>query len=144
MAPFRSCQAAAVVLVGCSVLAPALYAQPSRIAQAIDASHSVVLKGNRNLRARLEDDRGPVGGSERISGMSLVLKDSGAQQGALKQLLEEQRDPASPNYHKWLTPEEYADWFGLSRDDFRIVTSWLRVPGIPRRLYGAGAQLDRL
>lgn len=129
MAPFRSCQAAAVMLVGCCVLAPTIHAQPDRLAQAIDASHSVVLKGNRNLMARLEDDRGPVGGSERISGMSLVLKGSGAQQAALKQLLEEQRDPASPNYHKWLTPEEYADRFGLSRNDFRIVTSWLESQG---------------
>jgi len=40
-----------------------------------------------------------------------------AQQAALEQLLKEQQDPASPNYHNWLTPETYADRFGASAAD---------------------------
>ena len=37
-----------------------------------------------------------------------------AQQAALDRLLADQQTPSSPNYHKWLTPEQYADRFGLS------------------------------
>src|ERR1035441_4523875 len=39
------------------------------------------------------------------------------------------QDPASPDYRNWLTPEEYADRFGLSPDDFATVLSWLQAQG---------------
>jgi hypothetical protein len=44
-------------------------------------------------------------------------------------LLEEQQDPSSPNYHHWLTPEQYADRFGLSQNDINQVEAWLKAQG---------------
>jgi subtilase family serine protease len=55
----------------------------------------------------------------------LVLKPSASQQADLDQLLEQQQDPSSPNYHQWLTPEEYADRFGVSQADVDKITAWL-------------------
>jgi len=41
----------------------------------------------------------------------------------------EQQDPTSPNYHKWLTPEEYGSQFGLSQNDVSKITKWLESKG---------------
>ena len=55
----------------------------------------------------------------------LVLKPSASQQAALDQLLAQQQDPSSPNYHRWLTPEQFADRFGVSRADIDKTIAWL-------------------
>jgi uncharacterized protein (TIGR03437 family) len=47
----------------------------------------------------------------------------------LQQLLEEQQNPSSPNYHKWLTPEQYADRFGVTQTDIDKITAWLTSQG---------------
>ena len=113
-----------VLLGGASVLA-----QQDRIVTSIDASRRIVLQGDRSFRARLENDGGRLASSERISGITILLKGSASQRAALQSLLEQQRDPTSPNYHRWLTPEEYADRFGLSRNDFQKAIDWLRSQG---------------
>jgi subtilase family serine protease len=107
----------------------AVHAQEDRIVKSIDASHRIVLKGNRSFQARLEGDRGRLDSGEPVSGITMLLKSSPIQRAALERLLEQQRDPASPNYHKWLTPEEYADRFGLSGNDYHKIVSWLRSEG---------------
>jgi hypothetical protein len=61
--------------------------------------------------------------------MVLVLKRSPAQESALKQLLDQQQDRFSPNYHKWLTPEEFGRRFGPSDGDIQAITSWLESQG---------------
>ena len=45
-------------------------------------------------------------------------------------MLDEQQDPESPNYHKWLTPEQYAARFGVSAADLAKVSSWLKSQGL--------------
>jgi subtilase family serine protease len=59
----------------------------------------------------------------------LVFKPSLAQQSALEKLLSDQQQPSSPLYHKWLTPEQYADRFGLTKNDVAKVASWLESQG---------------
>jgi len=70
-----------------------------------------------------------VHGAEPMSGVSLVFKPSAAQQAALDKLLKEQQQRSSPNYHKWLTPAQFADRFGMSRSDIEKVTAWLQSQG---------------
>ena len=48
----------------------------------------------------------------------------------LAQLLREQQDPTSPNFHKWITPEEFADRFGASDGDVKQITTWLESQGL--------------
>jgi subtilase family serine protease len=50
-------------------------------------------------------------------------------QAQLQQLLQEQQDPKSPNYHKWLTPDEYAQEFGPTAADVSQVSNWLTSQG---------------
>jgi uncharacterized protein (TIGR03437 family) len=111
------------------LLMAGLYAQQDRISARIDDTRRVTLRGNVNPFARPEFDQGAVDTSFNLRGMMLVLKQSAAQQSALNQLLEEQRDQASPKYHKWLTPQQYGDQFGTSPSDIAKITAWLKSEG---------------
>jgi subtilase family serine protease len=115
-----------LLLILCS---GALAAQPDRIVGAIDASQTVALKGNVNPKAQRQYDQGPVDPSMKLPYVTLLIQPSEAQQAALKQLLAEQQDPSSPNYHKWLTPEQFGQRFGLSTADIAKITGWLRSQG---------------
>ena len=43
----------------------------------------------------------------------------------LNRLLSEQQDPNSPNYQKWLTPQEFSARFGPDATQFKAVHDWL-------------------
>ncbi len=105
-------------------------AQPDRITGPIDSSQMVPLKGNVHPLAKPQFDQGPVEDSLQFGYVTLVVAPSPSQELALDQLLAQQQDRTSPNYHKWLTPEQYADRFGLSRNDASKITSWLESEGL--------------
>jgi subtilase family serine protease len=50
-------------------------------------------------------------------------------QEQLSSLLASQQDSRSPQYHKWLTPQEYASRFGVTQPEFDQVSNWLRSEG---------------
>src|SRR2546430_9167549 len=51
------------------------------------------------------------------------------QESALAQLMVDQYNMASANYHKWLTPEGFGAQFGPADADIQTVTAWLRSHG---------------
>jgi uncharacterized protein (TIGR03437 family) len=74
-------------------------------------------------------DQGPVEATFRLGSIRMMFQQTAAQRANLDQLLEAQRDPASPDYHHWLTPEQYGDRFGLSPADLARTTAWLTSAG---------------
>jgi len=108
---------------------PALLAQPDRISTRIDSSQTVVLTGRVPRQATAQNDAGPVDASFRLAAITLMLKTSPAQQADLNQLLMAQQDSTSPSYRQWLTPEQYADRFGVSTGDLAKITAWLESQG---------------
>jgi len=58
-----------------------------------------------------------------------VLKRSDEQEYALRTLLDNQQDKNSPNYHKWLTPEQFGNAFGPSDADMQTIVGWLQSHG---------------
>jgi len=122
------CPGVRAVLFIC-LFASVLPAQQDRITARIDASHSVVVRGSVLPQAQAKYDQGAVEPDFRLGNITLMLKPSAAQQAALEQLLAEQQDPASPNYHNWLTPETYAERFGTSAADLDKIAAWLRSEG---------------
>lgn len=112
-----------------SVVTSVSSAQQDRITAPIDARRSVVVRGSVPLRADARYDQGVVEPDFKLGNITLIVRPSAAQQTALERLLAEQQDPASPNYHNWLTPEGYADRFGLTASDLDQVTNWLRSEG---------------
>ena len=61
--------------------------------------------------------------------MILLLRHRAGADEELERFLAEQLDPASPNYHHWLTPEEFGARFGISDEDLKTVTRWLADQG---------------
>src|SRR5271170_931838 len=102
---------------------------PSLITQPIDEGNLVVLRGNTHPLARSKYDQGAAPGSLAMDRMMLVLKTTPAQGSALETLLAQQQDRSSPNYHKWLTPQEFGEQFGASEADIQKITSWLQSQG---------------
>src|SRR5947199_7984737 len=94
-----------------------LNAQQNRIRGAIDNHRLATLQGYVHPHARGENDEGAVAGSFELPSVTLVLKRSATQQADLEQFLAQQRTPGAASFQRWLTPEEYADRFGVSTDD---------------------------
>lgn len=116
----------------------AVPAVPSRITQAIDETQLVTLKGNVHPLARAEFDQGPVSDAQPMNRIMLMLQRSPAQQAALNQLMAEQLSKDSPNFHKWLTPQQFGQQFGPSDTDIQAVTDWLTQHGFQGFKVGKG------
>lgn len=104
-------------------------AQPNRITGTITTYPSVPLAGSVYSKAQPPFDLGEVEPSLKLGYITLMMQPSAKQQADLQQLLAQQQDPTSKNYHKWLTPESYADRYGMSTTDINKVKSWLQSEG---------------
>ena len=92
-------------------------------------SDVVVLKGSEHPLALPQNDAGRMPADTRLNGISLYFNRSAAQQADLEALLAGQQDPSSPQYHQWLTPDQFAARFGMAQSDIDQVQSWLQQQG---------------
>ena len=115
--------------------APAI---PARLTQAIDETQFVRLRGNVHPLARPEFDQGVVGDATPMKRMMLVLQRGPEQQAALSKFMDEQLSKDSPNFHNWLTPEQFGKQFGPADADIQTVTDWLAHQGFQQIKVGAG------
>jgi subtilase family serine protease len=107
------------------------FAAPAdRIAGTIDSRQRIPLPGQIHHKAQPQYDQGQVEASFQLKEVTLLTLPTPSQQKALRLLVAEQQDPKSPNFHKWLTPEQYADRFGLSQNDVQKISSWLQSQGL--------------
>jgi uncharacterized protein (TIGR03437 family) len=113
------------LLLGVLLFSLAASAAEDRIAGPVDPSRATVLKGHLHRSARAEFDRGPVDPSMPVSYAALYLRPA----EGLESFLADQQTPSSPNFHKWLTPEQFGDRFGASGNDLGKITGWLRAAG---------------
>jgi hypothetical protein len=100
-----------------------------RVTQAVDDANLTTLRGNTHPLALAKFDRGAAPASMPLERMLLVLKRSPEQDAALIALLDQQQDKSSPNYHKWLKPEEFGKRFGPAEADIEAVIAWLQTHG---------------
>jgi len=84
------------------------------------------MTGIRPQWASAQNDRGGVPANLPLEQLALVLSRSPQQQQAFEQFLSEQQDPASPNFHHWLTPVEVGERFGASQQDIDAIENWLQ------------------
>ena len=101
----------------------------SRIALPIDETSLVTLHGNTHPYARAQFDQGAAPASLTMHRMLLLLQRSPEQETALEQLLQQQQDKTSTNYHRWLTPEQFGAEFGPAQQDIQTVAGWLNSHG---------------
>jgi subtilase family serine protease len=136
IAPYTRIVSFALLLSSCSLCLGQVSSQ-SRIPSPIDATQLVRLHSSLHPLARPESIQSHLNSNVVIHGVSLIFKRSADQQSALEKLLAEQQDPSSPQYHKWLTPEQFANRFGLASSDTEQIKNWLagegfRIDGIAR------------
>lgn len=87
------------------------------------------IPNSRPQSARQEFDRGVVPDSTPLEHMQLVLKRSPAREAALDSFMEKLHDPASPQFHHWMTAEDYGTDFGVVSKDIDTLTAWLEAQG---------------
>lgn len=108
------------------------------VTQALNNNVRVTLRGNTHPLARPEFDRGVAFVGQAMRRMLLLLRRSPEQQAALSKLLTEQQIKSSPNYHRWLTPEQFGQRFGPVDVDIQAVTGWLSSQGFEVGKVSAG------
>src|SRR6516162_1475847 len=99
------------------------------VAGAFRTPASFPVRGHVHPLAQRRFDRGRVNELFQLNYVTMMFKPTADQQAALNALLEQQLDPSSPNYHQWLTPEEFADRFAMSTAEFDKATTWLQDQG---------------
>jgi hypothetical protein len=120
---------AAILIHPASLLrAQSLQSEASRIG-AIDESSLVVLRGNRHPLATFANDRGEASSDLPMERMLLVLARDASAESALQSLLARQQDKSSPDFHAWLSPDQFGQRFGASAADIQKLTDWLASHG---------------
>jgi uncharacterized protein (TIGR03437 family) len=113
-------------------------APPDRITRPVEARNTRVVPGNLHRLAQSQFDRGAVNSGMQIHDVTIMFQQSPAQQGELERLLAEQQNPSSPQFHKWLTPDEFGNRFGVSASDQSKVVAWLTSEGLSVDRLGRG------
>ena len=76
--------------------------------------------------------RTPLGHTEYgqpMERMILALKMAPEAKARMDALLAAQQDPASPEFHKWLSPTQFGEQFGPAKEDLAQVMGWLTAQG---------------
>jgi regulation of enolase protein 1 (concanavalin A-like superfamily)/uncharacterized membrane protein len=147
---FRKTGFLAIVVLAALVAAPSVFAQLEsgaharpRITQAIDETNRVALRGNTRPEAVFANDRGPVTKDFAMEHMLLQLKRSQEQEQALQKFLDELQTTGLPNFHHWLTAQEFGERFGLAKPDLDLITAWLESHGFRINvIYPSGMLID--
>lgn len=124
-----------------------------RLPRTIDSARTAILPNHHPSWANPANSTAAVPAGTSLDELTLVLSRSPEQEAALEQLLAEQLNPASPNYHHWLTPEQLGGRFGISDADMASIQGWLQSQGLhvnwvsPSRIFvgfgGAAADVNR-
>ena len=127
---------ASLIFLICGSLAPAAgQVSPaqsqvgSRILSPVDNSERVTIQRSTHPLARSAYDAGPLADDAALKRMILVMGASSDQEHQLQTLLDSQQTKGSPDYHRWLTPDEFGARFGPSQQDIQQVTGWLQQQG---------------
>lgn len=119
-----------IVICALAVLPVAAQGPAIRIQNEINSSDTVPLKASRPWAGKAALDAGRMSPDSKLHGVSIIFNRSASQQAELERLLAEQQDPASPQYHHWLSPQEFGARFGMASTDLEKVQSWLEQEGL--------------
>src|ERR1700685_4585969 len=110
---------------------------------AIDESSLVVLQGNRYPLATPANDRGEAPSDLPMERMLLVLARDAKAESALQSLIANQQDKSSPDFHAWLSPDQFGKRFGPSSADLQKLTGWLESHGFQvKRIAQGGMSIE--
>ncbi len=99
------------------------------INQPVDDGNRVVLPRNTRPEAIAANDGGRVPDSLPMQHMLLQLQRPPELEQELVNLIDEMNRPGSPEFHQWLTAEEFGRRFGVSQSDVGRISDWLTSQG---------------
>jgi hypothetical protein len=117
-----------LVFLACAAFLAA-QSRPALMGRAIDESRRHSLAGNTRPEATARNDQGAVAGDFPMEHMILQFARSAADEQAVQQYIDSLHDPASPNYHHWMTAAEFGAAFGAAEADRATVAQWLESHG---------------
>jgi len=98
------------------------------VTQPVDPAQRQVLGKTIHPLVKNSADLGRADSSLAMKDMLLMLQPSAAPKD-IQQYVDSLHNPSSPQYHKWLTPEQYAAKFGIADADVKTVSAWLESSG---------------
>ena len=102
----------------------------TRIASVVNNNERVVVHGTTPALIAKSTDTGRMSGGQNLGRMILHLSPSAEQDQAAAKFVAALHDPSSPSYHKWLTPAQFGQLYGVSDYDAAQVQHWLQGRGL--------------
>jgi len=87
------------------------------------------IRGSVHPQVQRDADLGPVSEETVLPALRISFNPAGEQELALDKMIAEQRNPGSPSYHQWLTPEQFGTRFGISMANETLMRQWLKSQG---------------
>jgi subtilase family serine protease len=113
------------------------------IGEPVNATRLLTLSGNTRGEANAQNDRGKVADTFAMPHMFLQLQRSPEREQALKNFIDQLHDSSSPNFHRWLTAEQFGQIYGPAPRDIDTVTDWLHSNGFTvNTVYPSGMLID--
>ena len=104
-------------------------APAARVVTPVDNSKRTTLYGHVPGVLRAATDLGRLDPKTPAEHLILVLSPSDEQKSELRRVLDEQQDVRTANYHQWVTPDQFGQFFGVHDDDIAQVSAWLQSQG---------------
>ncbi|HEX8925878.1 MAG TPA: Ig-like domain repeat protein, partial [Terriglobales bacterium] len=121
-------------LAVCTLLLGSAFAQTivptARITAPINDSKRIAISNSTTPLVSRSVDAGRMSPTTKLGRMILMLAPSTEQEKAAAALVAAQHDPKSKLYHKWLTPAEFGQRFGVADADAAQVKAWLESNGL--------------
>jgi len=113
------------------------------ITHRIDDAERVTLGGNTRPEVHLGRDRGRLEDDFSLEHMLLQLRRPAEKEAALQQFIDDLHKPSSPDYHRWLTAQQFGQLYGPAKEDLDAVTNWLVGHGFKvNGVYPSGMVID--
>ena len=102
----------------------------TRIVAEVKNEQRVVVEGTTPAFVAVSAETGRLPGGQSLGRMILQLTATDQQEQAAEKLVSDLHDPSSPSFHKWLTPSEFGQKFGVAEQDTTKVQQWLESQGL--------------
>ncbi len=125
---FRRIAGITSVLAGLAIGQTAM--SQTRIAGTIKNEERVTVEGTTSRLLAKSTETGRMSGGQNLNRMILLLSPSAEQELEAEKLVAALHDASSPSYHKWLTPAQFGQQFGVADADAAQVQQWLQGRGM--------------
>jgi subtilase family serine protease len=129
---------ACALVLSVSVVAQTNVPARALITTQVNEQRLVTLSGSVHPLAKKEFDAGAAETSQPAGRLLLQLKRPGERETALQSFLQDVHRTGSSSYHKWLTPQQFGQQFGVADSDLGQIKSWLQSHGLQASKVSAG------